>query len=444
MKIFGKTLFLIAWILAAGMIVQAVGIFYTGQEFSQRREKLMAETRDAVIIVDGALSPSEFTYLTGVSSRGGKLILIPPQAARRSPNPEYWQTTIYLPPDPPRVGVWDDYVLSPGDDTKTPTGIENNAPESAFMADVAKIGQIAETVYIPFRQTASDPGQLPPDLKFVQQVQMVHPDIRIKNLLPILDRMRWQKTAAQIEVMRQACDITTEAYKEAARYMRPGLYEYEIDGLVDYIFRRNAVDEAAFLIIGSGPNSCILHHMTNDRQIGDSELVVLDIGAVMGNISTDLTRTIPSSGTYTDEQKDVYQVVLKANKAAIDMVRPGITLNQIHWAAKKIIADAGYGKYFMHGTCHGLNGGNASNPLNAGISLPKEIGRYDTSDVPLKPGSMFTIEPGIYIPEKSLGIRIEDDILVTSNGREVLTAAAPKEIADIEKLMKEEPVFIKK
>ena len=444
MKLSRKILLVAVSVIAAGTWLQSVGVFYKGSEFAQRREKLLVEVRDGIILVDAALFPSEFTYLTGITSRTGKLIIVPPQVARRAPKPELWQTTIYLAPKSPQSGVWNDPVLSAGDDTKTPTGIESNAPETNFLGDLVKIGQIADTVYIPFRQTAADQAQLSNDLKFVQQVRNAHPDIKVRNLLPILDKLRWQKTAAQTEVMRKACDITSEAYKEAARTMKPGLYEYEIDGLVSYIFRRNAVDDAAFLIIGSGPNSCILHHMANNRQIGENELVVIDIGAVIGGISTDLTRTIPSSGTYTDEQKKIYEIVLKANKAAIDMVKPGVTLSQVHQTAMKIIADAGYGKYFIHGTCHTLNGGNATNPLNIGISLPKDQDRYLTNDMPVKPGSMFTIEPGIYIPEKNLGVRIEDDILVTASGHEVLTSAAAKEITDIERLMKEEPVIIKK
>ena len=195
MKIFRKILFLVACILAAGAIVQAVGLFYTGQEFSQRREKLMAETRDAVIIVDGALSPSEFTYLTGVSRRGGKLILIPPQARGARPIRSIGKRRFTFPPTRRESGSGTITCSRRAMTPRPRRGSRTTPPESAFMADVAKIGQIAETVYIPFRQTASDPGQIPTDLKFVQQVQMVHPDIRIKNLLPILDRMRWQKTA---------------------------------------------------------------------------------------------------------------------------------------------------------------------------------------------------------------------------------------------------------
>jgi len=165
-------------------------------------------------------------------------------------------------------------------------------------------------------------------------------------------------------------------------------------------------------------------------------------------MSTDLTRTIPVSGVFSPEQRKIYNIVLKAQKRAISIVKPGVTLADVHKAAFEVIDAAGYGKYFIHGTSHTLNGGPHSRPSTIGLSLSGMFGqyrmnRYYTWDNPLVPGSMFTIEPGIYIPEKNLGIRIEDDILVTENGYEILTKDAPKEIDEIEKLMKEKTIYIK-
>lgn len=418
---------------------------FPGSEFSQRREKLAAATGDGVILVDAALFPFEFTYLTGVQSRTAKLIIIPDSIAKRTPKPDAWITTLYLPPRSPRAGVWDDPVLSAGDDTLSPSGIQNNAPESSFPEDVAKIGLIADTVYIPFRARLGESERLPADLKFVEQVRTALPNVQVKNLLPIIDRVRWRKTAAEVEAMRRACGVVTEAFKEAARLTRPGLKESDIEAAVSYIFRRLGSERAAFLIIGSGPNSCILHHMKNNRQMEENEVLVIDIGNVYCSLSDDLTRTIPTSEKFTPEQKKIYEVVLKAQKAAIAMVKPGVTLAQVHAAARRVIEDSGYGKYFIHGTSHTLNGGISANPLSLGTWRPeKPPDRYEADDIPVEPGSMFTIEPGIYIPEKKIGIRIEDSILVTADGCEILTAAAPKEIADIEKLMKETTVYIKK
>jgi Xaa-Pro aminopeptidase len=185
--------------------------------------------------------------------------------------------------------------------------------------------------------------------------------------------------------------------------------------------------------------------MSNDRRMAEGELLLIDIGNVYCGMSDDLTRTIPVSGKFTPEQRKVYEIVLEAQKAAIAMVKPGVTLAQVHAAARQVIADAGYGKYFIHGTSHTLNGGNSANPLHLGILRSDQpFDRYAADDVPVEPGTMFTIEPGIYIPEKALGIRIEDSVLVTADGCEILTADAPKEVSEIESLMKEAPAYLKK
>ncbi len=430
-------------VVVSGLLAQSP--CFPGSEFSQRREKLAAAAGDGVILLDAALFPSEFTYLTGVQSRTAKLIIIPDAIARQTPKPGAWVTTLYLPQKSPRSGVWDDPVLSAGDDSLTPTGIQNNAPESNFLLDVAKIGLITDSIYTPFRPGLRGPERLPEDLRFVDQVRTAFPNVKIKNLLPVINRMRWTKTAAEVDAMRHACGIVTEAFKEAARLTKPGLKESDVDAAVSYVFRRMGSERAAFLIIGSGPNSCILHHMKNDRLMEESEVLVIDIGNVYCSLSDDLTRTIPTSGKFTEEQKKIYEIVLQAQKTAIAMVKPGVTLAQVHAVARRVIEDAGYGKYFIHGTSHTLNGGISTDPLSQGTLRPeKPLDRYEADNVPVEPGSMFTVEPGIYIPEKKIGIRIEDSILVTADGCEVLTAAAPKEIADIEKLMKETPVYIRK
>jgi Xaa-Pro aminopeptidase len=163
-------------------------------------------------------------------------------------------------------------------------------------------------------------------------------------------------------------------------------------------------------------------------------------------MSTDLTRTIPVSGKFSPEQKKIYEIVLRAQKKAISIVRPGVSMADVHKVAYDVIDEAGYGKYFNHGTCHTLNGGPQWQPKNIGLTYPTDYHNmiYPAAlDNPFEPGSMFTIEPGIYIHEKNIGIRIEDDILVTENGYEVLTKDAPKEIDEIERLMKEETVHIK-
>jgi len=427
---------LVLIVLFANAVYAQVSCF-PAAEFTQRRQALLTEAGEGIILIDGALFPYELSYLTGVQTRGAKLLIIPDGISAKTPKPQAWLTTLYLPTKSPRAGTWDDPVLSAGDDTFTPTGIRNNAPAADFWSDMAKIGLITDTVYIPFRSNFQDPERLPDDLKFVDQVRSLLPQVKVKNLLPILGRMRWAKTPAEAEVMRRACAIVSEAFREAARLTRPGLYEYEVEAAISYVFRRLGSERPAFLIIGSGPNSCILHHSKNDRRMGEGELLLIDIGNVYCGMSDDLTRTIPVGGKFSADQSKIYGIVLQAQKAAIAMVKPGVTLAQVHETARKVIADAGYGKYFFHGTCHTLNDGICANPLHLGTwRTEPPPDRYAADDVPVEPGTMFTIEPGIYIPEKNLGIRIEDSVLVTADGCEILTAAAPKEIAEIENLMK--------
>jgi Xaa-Pro aminopeptidase len=237
--------------------------------------------------------------------------------------------------------------------------------------------------------------------------------------------------------------MTTEAYKEAARAIRVGLREFDVDGVVNYVFKRTGAERATFVIVGTGPNSVVLHHGATDRVIQAGDLVLLDIGAAYRRVSTDLTRTVPASGAFTPEQRKIYEIVLEANKKAIAVSKPGATLADVHWAAWEVIDKAGYSKYFMHGTSHTLNGGADRTPLSIGLSTPaRYTNGHSLRDVPLVPGSMFTIEPGIYLADKGFGIRIEDDILITETGCEVLTKSAPKEVAEIEALMKEPTAFV--
>ncbi len=404
---------------------------FTVQEFQERREKLLAYIPDGIAILDGPVC----YYFTGIDSGDVKLILIPAAIAGKTPAPSAWKTTIYLPSKPPGAGVWDDVKPSFGGDTMSLCGIENNAPISSFYGDAARLANISDTIYVPYRATAGPSGDLPRDLTFVDSIRKILPSAKIKNLTPVIDQLRWKKSAKEIEIMRKACAITVNAFDEAARKAKPGMFEYEVEATVNYVFRTNG-GRAEFLIIGSGPNSCILHHMTNDRQMLKDELVVIDIGVEYRSMGTDLTRTIPVAGSFTPEQRKIYGIVLEAQKKAISIVKPGVTLTEVHRAAFEVIEKAGYAKYFIHGTSHTLNGGSPSNPLTDGLFVPqKHDNRYFANDTALVSGSMFTIEPGIYIPEKNLGVRIEDSILVTDNGFEVLTGSAPKEIGDIESLV---------
>jgi len=255
----------------------------------------------------------------------------------------------------------------------------------------------------------------------------------------LLTRMVQIKSTAEMANVRKAVEITAEAHRTVMRSMQPGLYEYQIDAIIQYIYRINGAPGVGFpSIIGSGPNSVVLHWMENSRKMMDGDLVVVDIGSEYGLYWADITRTIPVNGTFNERQKEIYEIVLKANEEAIKMVAPGVAFTDITKKAEETLANGmvqvglikdvkDFRKYYYHGLGHHIGL----------INLPG--GEIDT----LETGMLITIEPGIYIREEALGIRIEDDVLVTEQGYEVLSKEVPKKIPEIEKLMQEKGLDIK-
>jgi Xaa-Pro aminopeptidase len=209
------------------------------------------------------------------------------------------------------------------------------------------------------------------------------------------------------------------------------MYEYQAEALIEYVFRRDGAERLGFpSIVGSGPNSTLLHYDKNRRRMESGDLVVMDIGAEYGYYTGDITRTAPVSGKFTPRQRAIYDLVLGAQQAAIEAVRPGITVQRLDQIARAYMrANSGTlcgkvtcDRYFVHGLSHWL-----------GMDV-HDVGRIDT---PLAAGMVLTIEPGVYISEEKLGVRIEDDVLVTADGHEVLSSGAPKLPQEIESLMQE-------
>ncbi|MDZ7399363.1 MAG: aminopeptidase P family protein [candidate division KSB1 bacterium] len=254
--------------------------------------------------------------------------------------------------------------------------------------------------------------------------------ISIQQPEALLAQSRRIKDSGEIADIQKAIDITTLAHKEAMKSMTPGLFEYQIEAVVEYIFKFHGLQQLAFpTIVGSGPNSLDLHYELGVRQIESGDMVVVDIGCEYNHYCADITRTIPASGKFTPQQKEIYNIVLEANLAVIDMLRPGLTMAQMDSLARAVFAKYGYEKYWRHGCTHHL-----------GLDV-HDIG--DTS-LPLVPGCVVTVEPGLYIPPNpdlpkeywNIGVRIEDDVLITEDGHRVLTAACPKTVEEIEALMK--------
>ncbi len=266
-----------------------------------------------------------------------------------------------------------------------------------------------------------------------------YPKLQIRSLSQKMAKMRVIKSPPELQLMQRAIDITCESFVEAARAARANQYEYELQAVIEYHFRRNGAMANAFpCIIGSGPNSLILHYDENQRQMRDGEVVVIDIGAEYQNYCADLTRTIPVNGKFSAAQRQIYEIVLRANEALIAAVKPGVTIAELDKLAQSVVADGLLAIGLIK------ERGEARRFLPHGVSHPLGLQAHDVgTGEPLAPGFVITIEPGIYIPAEegidaqywNIGIRIEDDVLVTETGCRVLTERAPKKMAEIEKLM---------
>jgi len=276
----------------------------------------------------------------------------------------------------------------------------------------------------------------------------------IRDVRAELDVMRLVKDATEIAVMRRVAEISTGAHVRAMRFVAPGRFEYEVEAELLHEFRRHGCEYPAYTsIVAGGANTCVLHYVGNDRLLRDGDLLLIDAGGELNGYASDITRCFPVNGRFSGAQADVYDLVLDAQAAAIKAVRPGATFADPHEAALKVLAQGmidlkllpgsldavieseGYKRFFMHRTSHWLG------------KDVHDAGEYKEGEhwALLLPGMVLTVEPGCYIrpaddvPEAfwNIGVRIEDDALVTDEGCEIISAAAPKKIADIEDLMRD-------
>lgn len=269
----------------------------------------------------------------------------------------------------------------------------------------------------------------------------------------VIHEMRLLKSESEISVIQKAVDITGIAHEKAMRACRPGMNEYELEAEILYEFKRHGAKDFAYTpIVGSGENSCILHYVKNDRVIEDGDLVLIDAGCEYKNYAADITRTFPANGKFTKEQRAIYEIVLKSQLKAIELLAPGVPfieaqtvivktiteglleLGLLEGNAEDIIASQGYFPFYMHRSGHWL-----------GLDV-HDVGRYSSNNQwrKLEAGMVLTVEPGIYISETltnvpskwhRIGVRIEDDVLITEDGCKVLSATIPKTVEAIEEMM---------
>jgi Xaa-Pro aminopeptidase len=370
---------------------------------------------------------NDFAYLTGVNTPGAWLVILPKQK----------KATLYL---PPKSGFstmnGENHQLGPGKEAAEALGFDSVEPTSKLYGDLfAAIADplryrnpnIGEVVTLNPNPKAFD---LRPDARFVRFLREGAPNASFRDLAPTLGEMRKFKTTTELALLQKAIDITGEANDAVIRTIRPDLFEYQLEAVVHGAFTNGGAMRPGFAsIIGSGPNSTIPHYFANDRQMKDGELVVVDVGAEYKLYTADITRTYPVNGKFTPRQRELYQLVLDAQSEAAKKMKPGETRllemtgfvsNYLKKSPLRAKDENGneqtMDRFFIHGLSHYLG---------------MDVHDVGNGTIPMKVGEVFTIEPGLYIKSENIGIRIEDDYLMTSDGPMKLSkniASTPDEI----------------
>lgn len=395
-------------------------------EYASRRAELRQKLNDdQMVLVAGESSPptrlrfrqeNQFMYLSGVEVPGALLVILPEDS------PLEVKEVLFLPRQSRMSQIFEGPTLQPGEEAVRATGIQqvrNRSELREFLEEALK-HHPKPLLNRPARQTVLD------------TLRELNSEVQASAVETLMTPMRMVKSPAEMRLIRKAIQATIEAHKEVARTLKPGIYEYELEAVLIATFRRHGCEGEGFPpIIGSGPNSCILHYNANKRKIQAGELVLVDIGGEYSYYTADITRTYPASGKFTPRQRELYLAVLGAKKHAEKHAKPGVTLRQLHQKAVEYLRNSplrakdenGQERtldyFFVHGLSHHM-GMDVHDPDNG---------------TPLKPGMVFTIEPGVYISSENIGIRIEDDYLVTESGVLNLCASLPTEPQAIEQLM---------
>lgn len=390
---------------------------------------------------------SDFLYLTGFDEPEAIAVITPSHKAHKY--------TLFVRPRDPEREIWDGR-RSGVEGAKAEYGADAAFPIGEFKEKLTELINGATNLYYRIGN-----GHAELDDAIVRRIRHLRAMGRrgmsapqaIIDTATIIHEMRLFKSEEEIEFMQRAADIASEGHIEAMRQARPGMKEYEIEALIEYVFRKNGASAPAYTsIVGSGANATVLHYINNDSTLADGDLLLIDAGAEYRGYASDITRTFPVNGRFTAPQRDIYDLVLKTQMACVERVRPGASVDELknysielltegmvqlgllQGEPKKLIEEEKYKQFYMHGLGHFL-----------GLDV-HDVGRYSIKDEArrLEPGMVMTVEPGLYIapatkdiPEKYLGIgvRIEDDVLVTSDGNCVLSSKAPKQVEEIEELI---------
>lgn len=413
-------------------------------EYRERREKALGAFKDGIVVMLGTRDEefgefvkfrqrNDLMYLTGVSQPDASLILVPSELSADGKAREI----LFLPPRNRGTEQWMGARIGPGPEGAEHFGIAEALPADQFQATLDALipakGEGESTAKPPKIYIQPGPGhdaQFSRETRLIEQFKKRNPGVTTGNPSRAIGELRKVKSAAEIALLQKAIDITGDGQRAAAQVIRPGAFEYEAQGALEGAFIKGGAERCGFFsIVGSGPNSCVLHYSDNRRRMKENELVVIDVGAEFHYYTADITRTYPTSGKFTPRQRQVYQLVLDAQRAAEKSFELGKSnMGTLTAAAHKAMRESSLrdskgntlDRYFVHGLGHWV-----------GMDV-HDVGSYGG---PMPVGSVFTIEPGIYLAEEALGVRIEDDYLVTEKGLVKLSARIPSEPDAIEELM---------
>lgn len=417
-------------------------------DYRARREKLVARTNGGAVVLFAATEAEgpnalygfrqedNFYYLTGWSEPGGALLIAPAAEATGSAPARPYTEVFFLPQRNPSQERWTGPKLGPGDSKAAEvTGFARVLPLDAMRDELARIlPQPRATVYTDIRE-AGETSPSAVGIEWLRRANAFPNYIGFADVKPLVNALRLIKDKGEIALIRKATDASIAAHQAVPRAMRPGVTEQQISALMQYEFGRRGCERPAYSpIVGAGFNSTVLHYSKSSAAIQDGDLVVMDVGGEYSMYATDITRTLPANGKFTPRQREIYGIVLGALEAAEKAFAAGkstlgrTNATSLHKVAADYINSHGkdrngqpLGRYFIHGLSHyvGLN-----------VHDPGD------SNAPLAPGMVFTIEPGIYIPEEKLGVRIEEIYYVDESGKLVnLTAGLARTAEEAERAM---------
>ncbi len=419
--------------------------------FIANRKRLLKELKaDSLVVLnandvmptnaDGTMrfkQNSDLFYLTGVDQQETILVLCP-----GFPDKKY-REVLFLKETSEHIAVWEGHKLTKEEACEL-TGVQTVVWISEFpkLFNMMMVMGGAENVYLNTNDHyRADVMVESRDSRFIKWCKESFPLHRYQRLAPIMHKLRCIKSERELEIMQRACDITGKAFRRVLKFVTPGVIEYEVEAEFMHEFLRDGSRGFAYEpIIASGKNSCVLHYIVNDQICHDGDVLLLDVGAEYANYNADMTRTIPVNGHYTKRQRDVYDAVLRVQRAAMKMLTPGVVYFDYHKEVQKVMEaeliklklidkkdvknqnpdKPLFMKYFMHGTSHML-----------GLDVHDVGNMYKK----IQPGMVWTVEPGIYIREEGLGIRLENNVVITKKGVVDLMKNIPIEAEEIEDLM---------